>query len=454
MNFPSNLPLPESAARFLRWALIALTLISLSALSASADAQSGPTSTTLEAAQVTPPTAAWRASLPRDPDSATRAYLDRLPAAARERSNAYFEGGYWLELWDSLYGIGVAMILLQTRWAARVRDCLKRGDRLGYWRIGVLAAAYTLVTTLLEFPLTVYEGYFRQHQFGLLNQTFTPWLKEQGIGLGISLITMSLLIATVYTVLRKFPKTWPAWVTGVILSFMTVGIVIAPVYLAPLFNTYTRLEDGPVRASLLALAHGNGIPAQDIYAFDASKQSNRISANVSGLLGTMRISLNDNALKRLTLPQIRGVTGHEMGHYVLHHIYKMLIDFTLIVAALCYLVRSLFTRAQARWGSRWGITGLADPAGLPLLLGLFTILMFLIHPLTNSIIRMQEAEADLFGVNASREPDGMADAFLLLTEYRKPEPGGLEEMIFFDHPSARTRIHMMMTWKSENWPQP
>ena len=90
-----------------------------------------------------------------------------------------------------------------------MRDRLKRGDRLGYWRIGVLAAAYTLVVTLLEFPLTVYEGYFRQHQYGLLNQTFTPWLKEQGIGLGISLITMSLLIATVYTVLRKFPKTWP-----------------------------------------------------------------------------------------------------------------------------------------------------------------------------------------------------------------------------------------------------
>jgi len=226
--------------------------------------------------------------------------------------------------------------------------------------------------------------------------------------------------------------------------------MVFPVFIAPLFNQYTKLTDPAVRDPILSLARANGIPATEVYEVDASRQSTRISANVSGFLGTERITLNDNLLKRSTLPEIMSVMGHEMGHYVLNHVYKGLV-FTLIVLVVFFAgLRLALDWSLARWGARWEIRGVTDPAVLPLAVLIISIFSFLYTPIGNTVTRTMEYEADMYGLNAARQPDAFATIALKLGEYRKLSPGPIEEMLLFDHPSGRTRIYSAMRWKAEN----
>jgi STE24 endopeptidase len=390
------------------------------------------------------------AAVPLDVNAATRAYLDTVSPAARAASDAYFEGGYVLQLVDFLVGGAIGVALLHTGFSARMRDLAARVTRSRFVHVALYWALYLAVTTVLGFPLQVYEGYFREHAYGLSNMSFGAWLGDEAKGLGMAVVLGGIAVPLLYAILRKARRTW--WVWGAIASmgFAVFVLAISPVFLAPVFNSYTRLEDPRVRDPILALARANGIEAHDVWQFDASKQSKRVSANVSGFAGTERISLNDNLLNRSSLPEIEAVMGHEMGHYVLHHIAKDLLAFGVVILLGCLFVRTGFERLRKRFEARWRVEGVEDPAGFPLFVLLFSVYGLLMTPVANTITRTTEAEADLFGLNAARQPDGAAQAALKLGEYRKLDPGPIEEFVFFDHPSGRHRIEMAMRWKAEH----
>jgi STE24 endopeptidase len=385
-----------------------------------------------------------------DPQAATEAWLARLSPAQRARSDAYFEGGYWLLLWSFLYGLGAAWILLGLRLSARMRDFAERVTRFRALQTFLYAVQYILATFVLTYPLSLYEGFFREHQYGLSSQSFGGWMGDELKGIAVALVLGGLVLTLLYWVLRKAPRTWWLWGAVVALLFLVVGIALAPVFIEPIFNKYTELRDPALREPILSLARANGIPADHVYVFDASKQTNRMSANVAGLFGTTRIALNDNLLRRASPAEVQAVMGHEMGHYVLHHVSKSILFFGVVLVIGFGFLRWGFDRAAGRWGERWGIRGVADPAGLPLLAALFSVYLFVLTPVLNTHIRTEEAEADIFGLNAARQPDGMAEAALHLAEYRKLSPGPLEEWMFFDHPSGRNRILMSMRWKAEH----
>lgn len=404
-------------------------------------------------AQETAPAVAAPAATAFDVEAATDAYLARLSPEERQRSDSYFEGGYWLQLWGFLYGLAVAWLLLGTRLSAKIRDLAERVTRFRAIHVALYAVAYVVLTTLLAFPLTLYQGFYREHQYGLANQTLGEWLGDQAKGLGVGLVLMPLLLIALYAVFRRAPRTWWLWGAGVALVFMMFVLLIGPVYIAPLFNDYQPLDDPTVVDPILAMARANGVEVDKVYQFDASRQSKRISANVSGFLGTMRISLNDNLLERCTRPEVEAVMGHELGHYVLNHIYESIVFFGVVLVAGFGFLRWTFDRVVARWGGRWGVRGIADVAGLPLLGALLSVYFFVLTPVTNTYIRTNEAEADVFGVNASRQPDGFAATAVKLSEYRKLDPGPLEEWFFYDHPSGRARVEMAMRWKAVNGAQ-
>lgn len=385
-----------------------------------------------------------------DVDAATRAYLDQMSAQQKARSDAYFEGGYWLQLWNFLLGLGVAWLLLGTRLSARIRDFVEKTTRLKPFQTLIYWAAYLVVTTVIFFPYTVYTNLFREQQYGLSNQTFGPWFSEFMIGFMLNIVLVGLLLIAIYGVIRKARQTWWMWASGVSIMFLMFIMIIGPVFISPLFNTYTPLEEGPVRSAILSMARANGVPATEVYQYDASRQGTRIGANVSGFMGTMRISLNDNLLNRSDLDEIKSVMGHEIGHYVLNHVYEGLILIGLLITGGFAFLRWGFDWALGRWGAQWGIRDIGDVAGLPLIVAVFSVYFFVMTPVTNTITRSNEAEADQFGLNAAREPDGFAKAALKLGEYRKMEPGALEEFLFFDHPSGRNRIMRSMIWKVEN----
>lgn len=438
----------------LRMSIAGLALVTGLALAPGAMAAEAPAAPAAASApassafRIAPADDAWRAALPRDAEQATQAYLARLPAESVAKSNAYFEGGYWLQLWNFLLGLTIAFALLAGRRSARLRDWSRRvGRDRGFLSDGLYGSAYALFGWTLSLPLTVYEGFVREHAYGMATQSLGAWFGEQLIGLAVSLIVSFIIVAVLYAVLRRSGARWWIWGCATSMALMVVMLVVAPIWIEPLFNTYKPVENGELKSSVLRLAHANGVPADNIYEFDASRQTTRVSANVSGLFGTAAVRLNDNLLRRSAPGEVRAVMGHELGHYVLNHIPKMLMEIALVLLVGFGFAKWVMDAALRRWGAGWGLRGVADVASLPLLAAVFGVFMFVATPVRNTLARTHELEADRFGLNLAREPHGAAEVHLKLVEYRKPAPGPLEEIVFYDHPSPRSRIHEAMRWR-------
>lgn len=390
---------------------------------------------------------AWRANLPRDATAATQAYLDRLSPAAVARANAYNEGQYWLLLWGTLLTVLVSWLMLSGQRAARVRQWAQRVGRFAWLRDGLVGGLYGLSAGVLMLPLTVYQGYVREHAYGMSTQSLTSFLGEHALGLvGMALAT-AVAVPLLYAVMRRSGAMWWAWGAATCTFLLALLLLVSPVVLDPLFNTYRPVSPGPVRDAVLAMALSNGVPVTEVYEFDASRQTTRISANVSGLGSTAAIRLNDNLLRRTSLAEIRAVSAHEIGHYTLNHGPDLLMKFGLLIAASFAACQWAMRRLLDRYGARWGTRQITDVASLPVLAAVFSIVTLLSTPVFNTLIRTNEVEADRFGLNLARDPHGFAEAILKLAEYRKPDPCALEEAVFFHHPSARARIYYAMRWR-------
>jgi STE24 endopeptidase len=424
--------------------LVLVILLALSVLAPAALAQNAsPSPTAAPVPSIAPGT---------DPATATRAWLDTVPPDKKAKSDAYFEGGYWLILWNFLLAAAISIFLLASRISARLRDFAERTTRFKFLQIVLYTIPFLLLIYVLGFPLYVYEHFFREHAYNMATQTFSQWFGEQLVMIVVDLIVTSLLLVGLYAVFRRAPRTWWVWGTIVSIIFTILGIMLSPVYIEPLFNTYKPLKDTAISEPILAMARANQIPVTQVYEVDASRQTKRVSANVAGFMGTTRIALNDNLLKQCTLPEIREVMAHEMGHYILNHSFKLVIYFSLFFLVGFAALRAFFQGAVQRWGDRWGVRGISDIAGLPLLSLIFSTVFFLLTPVINTAVRVTEREADAFSINTAREPDGMAKVALKLGEYRKLDPSPMEEYIFFDHPSGRARIRMAMDWKAAHLP--
>lgn len=383
-------------------------------------------------------------------ERATRAYLDSVPADARARSDAYYEGGYWLKLWAVLYGLGVAAVLLGGRISARLRDATERISRRAWVQSLLFGGGLIVLLWALSLPLAIYRGWYREHAYGLSNLTLAGWFIDAAKGLALSVVLGAPLIALIMAAVRRRLGNW--WLPAAALSVLFMFFInfIAPVFVTPVFNAFHPLGPGPVRDAVQSLARANGVPAGNVYWFDASKQTSRISANVSGLAGTTRISLNDNLLGKTSIPEINAVMAHELGHYVLNHSFTLVLQFGIVLTAGFVFAQWAQRRLLKRWAAQWGVRGPTDIAGLPLVIALMSLWFFLMTPVTNSIVRSAETEADLYGLNAAREPHAFASVSLRLAAYRKLEPTPLEEIVFYDHPSGATRVKMAMTWAAEH----
>jgi len=385
-----------------------------------------------------------------DAESATRAYLATLDGAARAKSDAYFEGGYWLPLWAALVSILSYWIMLRLGWSASWSGWAGKVTSRKWLQPALYSLPFALAATVLTLPWTIYTGFYREHQYGLANQDLAAWSVEQLTLMGVGLVIGAIMFTVIYAVIRNSPKRWWLWATAALAAMMAIMIMLAPLFIEPLLNKYTPMPAGPVRSEILRIAHEQKIPTNDVFVVDASKQTKRISANVAGLGPTIRIALNDNLLNRSNIHGIKAVMGHEMGHYKLYHIQKLLLYLTLMALVAFGIMFYFAPRMLARYGDKWGVREVSDPASAPLLHMMLAVLLIPAGILFNSVIRIHESEADAFGLEAAREPDGFAMTAMQLSEYRKIEPTALEEILFFDHPSGRTRVAMAMEWKARH----
>lgn len=386
-------------------------------------------------------------SMTFDAAAETARYLATLPPEAHAKATAYTQGGHWLLLWGTLVAILVSWLIVKSGLLVRLRSRFK-SPHSAWLAVLVVVPVGMLLDSLLSLPWTVYASWFRETKYGLTSQPLPEWLGEWGIQLLIGTVMSLVLFSVIYALMRRAPRRWWLWGGLATSLFVVIAIVISPVLIEPLFNTYTPAPAGPVRDAVVAMARANNVPSDKIFIYDGSKQSNRYTANVSGLFGSARIAMSDTMFKQdADLAEVRGVVGHEMGHYAHTHSLWMAGVLSLLAMIGFFLVDRLFPVATRLLGAR-GVEGVADPAGLPVLTAVLSVLALLATPATSTLIRTMEADADNFSLQRVNEPDGLAKALVKTIEYRAATPGKLEEIIFYDHPSVGWRVRNAMDWKA------
>ena len=388
-----------------------------------------------------------------DPATATDAYLASVNIAEIANTNGYVNAGYQIMVLAVVLELLIAFFLLNLGWSRKWRDLAERKLNNRFLQAFIYVPIYVIVTSLVSFPLTWFAEFYIEHKYGLATQEFTAWFIEYLQSSAISVVGVTIFAALLYLVIRKSPMRWWIWGTGLTIGSFAFILFIGPIYVQPIFNDYQPMDEGPLKERILSLARANGMDVDDVKQVDQSRQTNRVSANVSGFLGSSRIALNDNLINRASADAVEVVMAHEIGHYVLNHQGKRMISFTLIFAFSFAVVAGAFNAITRRKGEAWGIRGVDDYAGLPLLYALVTVLFFIMTPLLYKMIYIAEVEADLFAINATGKPDAWAEISLLTAEYRKLHPPQWEENWLNHHPSPYRRIYNAMVWKAENLPK-
>ena len=388
-----------------------------------------------------------------DPAAATAQWLATLSPQETARAIAYTHGSHWLILWSFLVSALVAWIIVRTGLLVAIRSRIERRRRRPILASFAVALVYSAMSWALTLPWAIYQGWWREKQYGLTSQALGGWLGEAVIGAAISVVATSLLLVAIYALIRRARRFWWAWAAGVTAAFIVIGLVLAPLVIEPIFNTYTPAPNGPVRDAVVALAKQTGTPSDKIFIYDGSKQSDRYTANVSGLFGTARVAMSDTMFKQgADLAEVRGVVGHEMGHYVRAHILWTVGILVLLSVLAFWLTDRLYPVAH-RLLRADRVGDISDPAGLPVLALVLAFLGVLGTPVFATMTRTMEEDADHFSLVHANEPDGLSKALIKTAEYRAPSPSVIEEFLFYDHPSVENRIRRAMEWKATHPPR-
>lgn len=394
------------------------------------------------------------------PGMAALAAAGNRPAPQeRERARERARRGRLLYLGSLLYeGVLVFgfLALGGTRWLARL--AARFGGR---WAaaVAVVAAVIGLAGALLTFPLDYYSGFVFQHQYGLSNQTPLQWLRDYLLNEGVSAAVGLPLIVLAYAILRKTPRHWWVWLTAASVPISVVMMLLVPVFLLPLFNTFTPIRDETLRREILAMAHARGIAARDIYEIDASRQSNATNACVIGFGPTLRIVLYDTLIKNFSHEEIEYVMAHEMGHYTLGHIYQGMLFSILGTLVGSYLLYRTLRLVLRRFGAALGITALGDPASYPLLIAMGLVLSVVATPIGNAFSRHLEWQADRYAAQTFPHWDAGIAAFqkLASTNVAEEDPPRWAVALLYTHPSLQQRIQALEALKAGSpnpWPLP
>ena len=377
-----------------------------------------------------------------DPAAATAALIDGLGPDALARAAAYTVGNHWILIAGTAVSILIAWVVIRLGVLDRVEARL--GRRAGLAALAV-SALFLLVSGVLGLPWSVWADWWRETHYGRTTQPFADWLLQSAIALALTAAAGGLFFAALYWLIRRTGRRWWLWGGGLAALFLTLLLLLSPVLIEPIFNDYRPLPEGEVRSALERQARAAGVPPERIFVYDGSRQSENFTANVSGLFGSARIAISDVALKGADLAEVEAVTGHEIGHYVLGHVWQRVALFAGLALAGLFLADRLFPLAARLLGSDAAIH---EPRGLPVLMAIFAALGLFAQPLLNAQFRQGEWEADRYSLETVNKPEALASALVKTAEYRDPRPHPLQEAVFYTHPSVERRVRAAMDWKA------
>jgi len=373
-----------------------------------------------------------------------------------EKAMARYRSGVVLWLFDTAWGFVVPAVVLLTGFSARMRNWAMRVSRKRVLTIAIYFAIFSIVMFVIDLPRAYYEEFVREHAYGLSNQTFSKWFGDSLKGLAVGTLMGALFLWVPYLLLRKSPRRWWLYTAMAAVPFLVFTLLIAPIWIDPLFNTFGPMKNKALETKILQLADRAGIEGGRVYEVDKSVDTKALNAYVAGVGGTKRIVLWDTIIARLDEPQLLFVMGHEMGHYVLNHIWKQLAIFSVLIALMLYAVHRTAGAVIVREHGRFGFTELSDVASLPLIMLLFSLAFFIASPLALGITRHFEHEADRFGLEITRTNRAAALAFVRLQQdnLANPRPHWLVRLFRASHPTVAERIEFANSYRPWQTGQP
>lgn len=368
----------------------------------------------------------------------------------------YYRSGNLLWAVNVLVGLVVPAVILFSGWSARLRDWARRVGRGWAGTVLVYVFLYVTLTGLITLPLAYYEGFVREHAYGLTHQTLSKWTSDTVTSWLVGCVVGGIVALIGYAIVRRSPRRWWLWTWLAALPLLILAFVVTPIWIAPLFNKFGPMEDKALEQRILAEARRAGIEDSRVYEVKKSVDTEKVNAYVSGFGNTKRIVLYDTIIKKLTPDELLFVLGHEMGHYVLRHVVLLILSTWLVIGVLLYLIHRISQALLRRWQGRLGFSSLADPASLPLFLLLGGALSLLLDPVQLAISRHLEHEADRFGLELTHDNHAAAMAFVKLQQNNLgvPYPGRLYTLWRASHPSLGERIEFSNNYRPWETGQP
>jgi STE24 endopeptidase len=359
-----------------------------------------------------------------------------------EKALQYHRSGLVWWVVNLLWGLAIPALFLFTGFSARIRDLAKSLGRYWFFVIGIYFAIFAVINFVIDFPLSYYQGFVRQHDYGLSNQTFGKWMSDSLIGLSISIIVGFLFLWVPYLLLKRSPRRWWLYTGLLAIPFLILAILVQPVWIDPLFNKFGEMKNKELEAKILALADRAGIEGSRVFEVAKSEDTKALNAYVTGFGNTKRIVLWDTTIAKLSEDELLSVMGHEMGHYVLGHVWKSILFFSAVIILTLFAIHRTAGWLISKFKDRFGFSELSDIASLPLIILLFSLYIFIITPGVLAFSRYNEHESDRFGLEINQNNRAAAMAFVKLQTENLgvPRPHWLVRLWQASHPTLGERI--------------
>jgi STE24 endopeptidase len=333
--------------------------------------------------------------------------------------------------------LAVLALAVSPRLDAVLRGWL--GDN-PWLRLITLAFLYAVLIEALTLPFAFYTGYVLEHRYQLSNQSFRGWVWKHVKGWLLGGVLGLVLVLGLYTLLWYGGAWWWVWATVAWLGVTLVLGQLLPVVILPLFYKVTPLEDTTLADRLRRLAEGTGLQIEGVYRLHLSSETKKANAALAGLGRTRRVLLGDTLLDQFSPEEIDVVFAHEVGHHVYRHLPK-LVAWSVVIAALGFWLVDLVLRHST---TALGYSGFDDPAALPLVLLVLSVLGLVLTPLQNALSRFFEWQCDSYALKRTGTADAYRSAFIKLARLNKvdPDPHPLVVWLFDDHPPIRQRLRL------------
>jgi Zn-dependent protease with chaperone function len=357
---------------------------------------------------------------------------------------------------ESAYGLALLLLYLYAGWAASFRDLAERVARNRFLQAWIVVPLFLVTLDILNLPPDMY-GHQLSRSYGLSVQGWASWFGDWGKSIGIEVVGGTLLLWLLYLIIRWSPRRWWFYFWLATLPIMAFLVFIAPVVLDPMFNKFEPLDKNnpELVGKIEEVVHraGMNIPRERIFEMKASAKTTELNAYVTGYGTTKRVVVWDTTEQKMTTPQTLFVFGHEMGHYVLGHVWKGMLFGAVVLFFTFYLGFRFSLWVIANFGERWHIRNVADWASLPALILVVSIVSFFVQPIGNGFSRVIEHHADIYGLEVTHGivPDSnqaAAQSFQVLgeTSLSYPYPNPFLTFWLATHPPIPDRVGFAVSY--------